>query len=79
MPSAATAPCTARKSAARGLRHETLWMAMESPIVSMAPTRVTNTKAGSSAQKVGPNPRSNPGQPPTGTPTHAASATRSTS
>ena len=51
-------------------------MAMESPTVSMAPTRVTRTNAGSSVQKAGPKSRSNPGHPPSGNPIHAASATR---
>ena len=51
-------------------------MATASPIVSMAPTRVTNTKAGSSAQNVGPKLRSKPGHAPAGTPIHAASAMR---
>ena len=54
-------------------------MATESPIVSMAPTRVTKTKPGSSAQKTGPKPRSIPGHDPRGSPIHAASATRATS
>ena len=79
MPSAATAPCTARKSTARGLRQDTRWMATASPIVSIAPTSVTKTKAGSNDQKMGPNSRSRPGQEPSGRPTHAALATRSTS
>ena len=51
-------------------------MATESPIVSMAPTRVTNTKAGNRAQKVGPKLRSKPGHALAGTPNHAASAIR---
>ena len=52
-PSAATAPCTRRKSMARGLRQDTRWMAMESPTVSMAPISVTKMNAGSSAQNAG--------------------------
>ena len=76
IPSAATAPCTARKSTARGLRHETRWMAMESPIVSTAPIRVTKMKAGRSAQNRGVKSRSNPGQPSEGTPIQDAAATR---
>ena len=54
-------------------------MATESPIVSMAPTRVTNTNAGSSTQNSLPNDRSKPGQPDVGMPTQSASATRPTS
>ena len=50
-------------------------MATLSPMVSMAPIRVTNTKAGSSDQKATPNWRSNPGQPPAGSPIQPASAT----
>ena len=78
-PSADTAPCTARKSTARGRRQDTRWMAAPSPIVSMAPTSVTNTNAGRSAQKTGPKLRSKPGQPADGTPIHAAPATDATS
>ena len=79
-PSAATAPCTARKSTARGLRQAIRWMAMESPMVSMAPIWVTNRNAGSSPQKAGPNPMSNPGQPPPdGVPTQGAARTPSMS
>ena len=74
-PSANRAPCTERKSMARGLRHETRWTAMVSPRVSMAPTSVTNTNAGRSAQKAGPKPRSNPTCAKGGRPTHAASTT----
>ena len=50
-------------------------MATESPIVSMAPTSVTNTNAGRSAQKTGPKLRSKPGQLLSGMPIHAACAT----
>ena len=78
-PSAATAPCTARKSTARGLRQAICWIAMESPIVSVAPIRVTKTKAGRSPQNAGPNPRSKPGQPPDGMPTQEAASTLSMS
>ena len=46
-------------------------------MVSMAPTSVTNTKAGSSAQKTGPKLKSNPGQPATGSPNQGAAATAS--
>ena len=73
-PSAATAPWTARKSTARGLRHDTRWMATPSPMVSMAPIRVTKTNAGSSDQKVTPKLRSSPGQSPAGRPIQPASA-----
>ena len=45
-------------------------------MVSMAPIKVTKTKAGNSAQKVGPKLKSKPGQPPSGTPNQSASATR---
>ena len=76
IPSAATAPCTARKSTARGLRHETRWMAMESPIVSIAPIWVTKTKAGRSAQNKGSKSRSSPGQPWEGAPIQGAALTR---
>ena len=54
-------------------------MATESPIVSMAPTRVTNTNAGRSTQNSLPNDRSKPGQPDVGMPTQSASTTRATS
>ena len=74
-PSAATAPCTTRKSVARGVRRETRWMATLSPMVSMAPIRVTNTKPGSRDQKATPKWRSNPGQAPAGSPTQPASVT----
>ena len=57
------------ESTARGWRQDTRWMAMASPMVSMAPTSVTNTNAGRSAQKTGPKPRSKPGHPPSGSPT----------
>ena len=57
---------------ARGFRQETRWIAIASPRVSMAPTSVTSTKAGSSAQKVGPKPRSKPGQANSGSPTQEA-------
>ena len=73
VPSARPAPCTTRKSTARGLRHETRWMAMESPIVSIAPIWVTNTKAGRSAQNAGAKSKSNPGQPWEGAPIQGAS------
>ena len=42
---AATAPCTARKSTARGLHHAIRWMAMESPMVSVAPTSMSGGSA----------------------------------
>ena len=38
-------------------------MAMESPMVSMAPMRVTKMNAGSNAQKEAPNEKSSPGHP----------------
>ena len=60
---------------ARRFRHDTRWMAIPSPIVSMAPTSVTKMKAGSIAQKLGPSPKSNPGHPAAGTPNHSASPT----
>ena len=50
-------------------------MATESPIVSMAPTRVTKMKAGRSAQNSGPKLRSKPGQALCGMPIQAACAT----
>ena len=54
-------------------------MAAPSPIVSIAPTSVTNTNAGRSAQKTGPKLRSKPGQPLAGTPIHPAPANEATS
>ncbi len=78
-PSALRAPCTTRKSVARGLRWETRWMATPSPMVSMARTRVTTTKAGSSAQNSTPGVTSNPGHDPRATPTHGASSIGCTS
>ena len=50
-------------------------MATPSPIVSMAPTRVTTTKAGSSAQNSTPGVSSIPGHASKGAPTQAASST----
>ena len=50
-------------------------MATPSPIVSMAPTKVTTTNAGRSAQNSGPGVRSSPGHEPNGTPTQGASST----
>ena len=44
-PSAATAPCTARESTARGRRHDTRWMATAAVTVWTAPMRATNRKA----------------------------------
>ena len=48
-------------------------MATPSPMVSIAPTKVTTTNAGSSAQNSTPGVTSNPGHEPKGAPTHAAS------
>ncbi len=73
-PSAATAPCTARKSTARGFRHDTRWMATLSPMVSMAPIRVTKMNAGRRDQNVTSKLRSRPGQSPAGSPIQPASA-----
>ena len=78
-PSALRAPCTTRKSVARGLRRETRWMATPSPMVSMAPTRVTTTNAGSRAQNSTPGLTSNPGHELRGAPTQGASSTGCTS
>ena len=50
-------------------------MATPSPIVSMAPTMVTTTKAGSRAQNSGPRLRSSPGHELSGRPIHGASIT----
>ena len=75
-PSTVTAPCTARKSTARGRRHETLWMATALLTVRTEATTATSTKAGRSAQKAGPNSRSKPAHSPVGNPAHGASATR---
>ena len=72
-PSAFSAPCTTRKSVARGLRRETCWMAMPSPTVSIAPTIVTIMKAGRSAQNSTPGVRFKPGHERNGTPTQGAS------
>ena len=50
-------------------------MATPSPMVSIAPTRVTTTNAGSSAQNsTRPGVTSNPGHERKGTPTHCASS-----
>ena len=74
-PSALSAPCTTRKSVARGVRLETCWIAMPSPMVSTAPTMVTTANAGRSAQKSVSKDRSNPGQSDTGKPTQRAADT----
>ena len=50
-------------------------MATLSPIVSMAPTMVTITKAGSRAQNFTSGVTSNPGQAPHGMPIQSASTT----
>ena len=50
-------------------------MATLSPMVSMAPIRVTKTKAGSRDQNAAPKWRSNPGQAPAGSPIQAAATT----
>ena len=47
-------------------------MATPSPMVSIAPTRVTTTNAGRSAQNSTPGVRSSPGQEPRGAPTQDA-------
>ena len=60
---------------ARGVRRETCWIAMPSPMVSTAPTMVTTTNGGRRAQKSAPGVRSNPGQEDTGKPTQAAAVT----
>ena len=49
-------------------------MATPSPTVSMAPTSVTTTNAGSSAQNSTPGLRSSPGHELRGTPTQEASS-----
>ena len=59
---------------ARGVRRETRWMATPSPMVSIAPTRVTTANAGRSAQNSALGVRSNPGQEARGTPTQEASS-----
>ena len=74
-PSAFRHPCTTRKSVACGLRRETPWIATPSPTVSMAPTMVTATKAGSSAQNSTPGVTSSPGHEERGTPIQGASMT----
>ena len=73
-PSAFRAPWTTRKSVARGVRCKTLWIAAPSPTVSIAPTSVTTTNAGSSAQNSTPGVTSIPGHDPIGTPTQGASS-----
>ena len=50
-------------------------MATPSPMVSMAPTRVTTTNAGRSAQNFASGVRSNPGHASRGAPTQGASST----
>ena len=72
-PSALRQPCTTRKSVACGLRRDTRWIATPSPTVSMAPTMVTATKAGSSAQNSTPGVKSSPGHDAPGSPIHGAS------
>ena len=72
MPSTLTAPCTARKSSARRLRHDTRWVATALLMVLTVPTMATNRNAGRSAQKDGPNSRSNPGHCSFGRPIHDA-------
>ena len=76
-PSAATAPCTARESTARGRRHDTRWMATAAVTVWTAPMRATNRKAGRSPTNAGPSSDSMPGHATGGRPTHGAAATRS--
>ena len=75
-PSAATAPCTARKSIARGGRQDTRWMAREPLIVWIVQTTPMNRNAGSSPQKAGPKSRARPGHSIPGKPIQEASATR---
>ena len=72
-PSAFKAPWTTRKSVAFCRRFDTRWMATPSPIVSIAPTIVTMTNAGSRAQNSTPGDTSNPGQDLNGTPIQCAS------
>ena len=71
-PSAATALCTARKSTARGRRHDTRWMATAAVTVWTAPMRATNRKAGRSPTNAGPKSDSMPGHATGGRPTHGA-------
>ena len=74
--STVTAPWTARKSTARGLRHETRWIATAPLIERMVAITATSRKAGNSAQKDGPKLMSKPAHSPAGTPTQGASTTR---
>ena len=75
MPSTATAPCTARKSTARGRRHDVRWAAMELLMVRMEPISATSRNAGRSAQNAGPKSKASPGHWPLGRPTHDDAAT----
>ena len=77
--SVATAPCTSRKSTARGPRQETRWAAAALLIVRMAPMVAASRNPGRSDQKAGPKPRSRPGHSTRGRPAHEASATRAVS
>ena len=61
-PLALSAPCTRRKSVARGLRAEACWMTAPSLLVLMAATTDTMANTGSSAQNRASGVRSIPGQ-----------------
>ena len=74
--SVATAPCTARKSTALGLPHDTRCTPTAPLTVWMVQTTVMNRNAGSSAQKAAPNSRSMPGHTGLGKPIQGALATR---
>ena len=78
LPSVSTviAPCTARKSTARGLRQETRWIATAPLMERIVAITATRRKAGSSAQNDGPKSVSKPAHSPAGTPTQGASTTR---
>ena len=78
-PSAATAPCTERKSTARLSGQDTRWIATAPPMVCIVQTRATNTNAGSRAQKSGVKRRSRAAHAGLGVPIQGARETRSKS
>ena len=77
-PAPERAPCTSRKSIARGSRHETRCRAMEAPFTWMDMTTPRNRNAGRCVQKATPKSNPSPGQS-VGTPTQDAWTTASAS
>ncbi len=78
-PVATAAPCTRRKSIARGVRHETRCVERAMELSFRTVTVERNRNAGRSAQKGRPKLSPRPGQPSTGSPAMGASLTGSKS